>query len=299
MRFWQRTTKLNIGQAGGKGISLSNIAGNGLTVDFDIIKDSTTKTNKATFKIYNLSTSSSAFIAQPQSIIEFFAGWEGITSRIFLGCCLSCDDVYSGGDKITSIVATDGGKELSESVISIEEQNNTDSTKIFKDIAKQLGLSIRFGKGIDEIAYNNGYSFVGKGQDSLTEVCDSIQAQWFINNGVINIVNYNSAGSNLGYELNATTGLLGTPSHIVIDNYFKEKKDSTNSKTHTYGSRNSKNGYGYNIKCLLNPYINIRDLIHVSSKSINDYMYVESIHYRGNTNNGDFTNDIIGIRTSE
>ena len=56
MRFWQRTTKLNIGQAGGKGISLSNIAGNGLTVDFDIIKDSTTKTNKATFKIYNLST---------------------------------------------------------------------------------------------------------------------------------------------------------------------------------------------------------------------------------------------------
>ena len=70
----------------------------------------------------------------------------------------------------------------------------------------------------------SGYSFVGQGQDALTEICDSINAMWFINNNVINVVNYDGYSQNLGYEINAGSGLIGTPSHAVVDKFFNERK---------------------------------------------------------------------------
>ena len=146
------------------------------------------------------------------------------------------------------------------------------------------------GNGVAEIPFS-GYSFVGQGQDALTEICDSINAMWFINNNVINVVNYDGYSQNLGYEINAGSGLIGTPSHAVVDKFFNERKKQ--EKT----ARSSKNGYGYSFDTLLNPYINIRDLVHLSSKTITDYMYIESIRHEGATNGGTFLSHIMGIKT--
>lgn len=292
MQFWQRAIKVTIGQAGSGGISFANYDSKGTTIEIDVIKDSTKKTNKAVIKLYNLNNKASNYIAMPESVIEVYAGWNGKVSRIFLGTTLSCDDTYSGTDKITTIIATDGGKELNSSVVSIAYSEGKTTTALLKKVCDQLGLSLQMGNGVGEITYTNGWSFVGKGQDALDEICDSISAMWFIDNGVLQVVNYDGYGKNTSYEINAGSGLIGTPSHIVIDNYFQEKKKSNNK-----GGRSSKNGYGYNITCLLNPYINVKDLVHITSKTITDYMYVESIRYRGATNKGTFVCEIVGIKT--
>lgn len=297
MRFWERIVKVKIGRAGSKAEVFQNTNSKGHTMSFDVIKDSTKKTNKATVKLYNLNVASSYFLALPQNAIEIFAGWDGECPRIFLGTVLTCDDTYTGKDKITTIIATDGGKELSEGVIAFSKTDATNSTKLLNDIAGELGLSLKMGNGVEEINYLGGYSFIGKGQDALTEICDSINAQWFIVNNVINVVNYYSYSQNLGYEINAGSGLIGTPSHVVVDNYFKKNSGKGKKTEGQQNTRNSKNGYGYSFTTLLNPYINIRDLVHLSSKTITDYMYIESIRHSGATNGGNFTSQIMGIKT--
>lgn len=294
MRFWQRTVKVKIGRAGGVGGEFSNVDSKGHTISFSVNKDSTKKSNKATIKLYNLSTATSSFLALPGNVLEVFAGFGGEAPRIFLGAVLSCDDTYNGKDKITTIIGADGGKELTSSPVVISKSNTTTSTKLLKEISENLGLSLKMGNGVDDIDFLGGYSFIGQGQDALTEICDSINAMWFINNGVVNVVNYDGYCQNLGYEINAGSGLIGTPSHAVVDNYFKERKKA---KKDTKTARNSKNGYGYSFDTLLNPYINIRDLIHLSSKTISDYMYIESITHEGATNGGAFKSHIMGIKT--
>jgi len=294
MRFWQRTVKVKIGRAGGVGGEFSNVDSKGHTMSFSVNKDSTKKSNKATIKLYNLSTATSSFLALPGNVLEVFAGFGGEAPRIFLGAVLSCDDTYNGKDKITTIIGADGGKELTSSPIVISKSNTTTSTKLLKEISENLGLSLKMGNGVDDIDFLGGYSFIGQGQDALTEICDSINAMWFINNGVVNVVNYDGYCQNLGYEINAGSGLIGTPSHAVVDNYFKERKKA---KKDTKTARNSKNGYGYSFDTLLNPYINIRDLVHLSSKTISDYMYIESITHEGATNGGAFKSHIMGIKT--
>lgn len=294
MIFWQRVIRVKIGQAGGAGALFENIDSKGHTISFSVNKDSTKKSNKATIKLYNLSSPSSSFLALPGNVIEVFAGWNNEAPRIFLGAVLSCDDTYDGKDKITTIIGADGAKELSSSPTSISIKNTITSTKIIKKISEDLGLSVVFGNGVEEVTFLGGYSFIGKGQDALTEICDSINAMWFINNGVVNIVNYDGYAKDLGYEINAGSGLIGTPSHAVVDNYFKERKKA---KKEQKTARNSKNGYGYSFNTLLNPYINVRDLVHLSSKVINDYMYIESITHEGATNGGSFISKVMGIKT--
>ncbi len=294
MRFWNRQVLLKIGQAGNKALQYENTNGEGLTIDFSVFKDTTKKSNKGVFKIYNMNFSSAKYVALPGTVIEFMAGWDGNIATIFKGAVLSCDDTYSGIDKITTIVATDGGKELSDSVISEQLLRDTDGITLIRALARKIGLTVvRVGDGLPAVQYTSGYSMIGKASDILTQICDSMNACWYIDNGILYICDYYHGIKNLSYELNAASGLLGSPSHIVIDNYFKKnsKKDSGGAK------RSSKNGYGYNIKCLLNPYIHIRDIVHVSSKIFSDYMYIESIKYNGNTNNGDFICDIVGIKT--
>ena len=294
MRFWQRIVRVKIGRAGGVGGEFSNVDSKGHTISFIVDKDSTKKSNKATIKLYNLSTATSSFLALPGNVLEVFAGFGGEAPRIFLGAVLSCDDTYNGKDKVTTIIGADGGKELTSSPVVISKSNTTTSSKLLKDVAGKLGLSLKMGNGVGNVDFLGGYSFIGQGQDALTEICDSINAMWFINNGVVNVVNYDGYSQNLGYEINAGCGLIGTPSHAVVDNYFKERKKA---KSETKTARSSKNGYGYSFDTLLNPYINIRDLIHLSSKTISDYMYIESIRHEGATNGGTFLSHIMGIKT--
>ena len=292
MRYWQRTVKVKIGRAGGGAGLFQNVDSKGHTISFMVEKDSTKKSNKAIVKLYNLSTSSSSFLALPNNVIEVFAGFGNDCPRIFLGTVISCDDTYNGKDKITTIIGADGGKEMSSTPILINKKDTVTSTELLKEVSGNLGLSFKMGNGVAEIPFS-GYSFVGQGQDALTEICDSINAMWFINNNVINVVNYDGYSQNLGYEINAGSGLIGTPSHAVVDKFFNERKKQKEEKT----ARNSKNGYGYSFDTLLNPYINIRDLVHLSSKTITDYMYIESIKHEGATNGGAFLSHIMGIKT--
>ena len=295
MRFWNRQVLLKIGQAGNKALQYENTNGEGLTIDFSVSKDTTKKSNKGVFKIYNMNFSSAKYAALPGSIVEFKAGWDGNIATIFRGAVLSCDDTYSGIDKVTTIIATDGGKEVSDSFIAKQTLNDMDGVNLIRLLAKELGMNtVRVGGDISSVEYPKGYAMIGKSSDILTQICDSMNACWYIDNGILYLCDYYHGIRNTGYEINAASGLLGSPSHIVIDNYFKK-----NRKKSTSGAkRSSKNGYGYNIKCLLNPYIHIRDIVHISSKIISDYMYIESIKYHGNTNKGDFICDIVGIKTS-
>ena len=62
MRFWQRMVRVKIGMAGGVGGEFSNVDSKGHTISFTVDKDSTKKSNKATIKLYNLSTATSSFL---------------------------------------------------------------------------------------------------------------------------------------------------------------------------------------------------------------------------------------------
>lgn len=215
---------------------------NPITIEFDIVRNTSSSLNSATFRVYNLSETNRNLIFQNRTSINNLgirrkvilqAGYNTALNRddelstIFRGDLLEAYSYRQGPDVITYINAQDGGFAAYNSV----SNKTLDAGTTFRDIAIELinGLKgVKLGK-VGDIEGTTTRPTVLNG-NSFQLLTKHYKDQVFIDLGKANIVNENEYIETNGGKvllITSKTGLLATPqrqgSNIVIDMLFEPR----------------------------------------------------------------------------
>ena len=262
----------------------------GLHITFDVQKDLTVETNKVKFTIWNLTDESRQKIEKQDLKVDLYAGYrdnEG-TIRIFSGSVIRTITTNEGKDVKTVIEASDGQIAVRDSVFALSYAPGTGGLIVVKAIAQNMGLPLVLGDGVKFGAYDNGYSFVGKGADALTEVCGGNGCTWSIQNGNLQIILAGGVVANKGLVFNAGSGLIGSPARIVKSNHNPDKDTPKKKRRQKEHKERPDKKAGWKIETLLAPTVSPGDAIKVESRVINGWFRVETIKHTGDSINGEY-----------
>lgn len=262
----------------------------GLHLTFEVQKDLTVETNKVKFTIWNLTDESRQKIEKQDLNVDLYAGYRdnGGAKRIFNGSVIRTITTDEGKDMKTVIEASDGQVAVRDSVFALSYAPGTGGLIVVKAIAKNMGLPLVLGDGVKFGAYENGYSFVGKGADALTEVCGGNGCTWSIQNGNLQIILAGGVVANKGLVFNSGSGLIGSPARIVKSNHNPDKDTPKKKRRQKEHKEKPDKKAGWKIETLLAPTVSPGDAIKVESRVINGWFRVETIKHTGDSINGEY-----------
>lgn len=254
-----RTYKLEIND-GVKLYSWDNI-----DLKFRITKTGSINPNECELTIYNLDKEKRNAVINKKSIITLSAGYESENGIIFKGSLETGEAVYNSPDWLINITSKDGIKQLKTLVKSISFTPKTEVKKIIDHIIKETGLTAGDLSGIPQKYYSKGFVLNGEAIKNLKDILANKKIDFFVNDGVINIVEKNKNLNTNAILLNESSGLIGTP---------KKTKD------------------GYAVKSLLRPSLNPNSYIKVESKSYTGFLIVKNVILTGYTRSNEWYADL-------
>lgn len=299
--YWHREYRLVFPEINLEYNNLDNKEGLHLT--FDVSKDLTQETNKAKIKVWNLSDESRQKIEKPDLKVDLYAGYRDTDGpkRIFSGSIITAisqttkqnvADVQTsdeGTNVVTEINASDGQVAVRDSVFALSYAPGTDGGIIVKAIANNMGLPLILGEGVKFSSYGNGYSFVGRGGNALTEICNGNGLSWSIQNGNLQIILAGGTTSSKGLVFSASSGLIGSPARIIKAKP-KEDKETPKRKRRTKEKKEKpEKRAGWKIETLLAPTVSPGDAIKVDSRQIKGWFRVETLKHTGDSIGGRYT----------
>lgn len=264
-----RIVELTIGPPDGIGQLIT-----GLRISFTIEKGDTESANKATITVYNLSAETALKLGKAKNRIILRAGYqdEGGAKNIFFGDIASA--IYSKQSPETKleITAFDGQLNIQEKNVSLSYAPGTFVQQIFNDIRKTFGLPLtNVGLSLQG-QYVNGFAFVGKAKDALTEVLAFAGKTWTIQNSQLTVLSPGETVERTGLLISAKTGLINSP----------EPLDTVDDKpTEDVPKR-------YMVKSLLYPQLVPGVEIELQSNIVSGTFRVESVTFTGDNAEGDF-----------
>ncbi len=250
-----------IGPEGGTGLKIKNLRQT-MMIEKTDKKDAQ---NKCQLTIYGVARSRLSYAAEG-NVIQISAGYadEGI-QPIFFGEIIHSEGVSKGEQYSLRIEATDGATAFSSRFLSLSYAPGTPKSSAISDILKTLALpSVPRGFSLPG-SFPNGYSFIGKAIDALSEVLESEGYTWSIQNGKIAIYKPGNIVESTGVLLSFSTGLL-------------EKPEPLSGKEVT----------GYKVKSLLYPQLLPGTSFRIDADSVNTDLRVKSVTFDGDTEGEEF-----------
>ena len=322
-RQFLRQYDLMIGESGKGGLHLtsedkSNDTGiTGLRVYFEIVKDSSSKTNKSKIKIWNLSDKSLDIIEKEDIMIDLSVGYKEDIGpvRIFIGTSASVKtkEDNNGMDVVTEIEALDGGIAVRDSIVSMSAPQGASTVNLVKACAKKMGLAYNISSDVEDKPYPNGFSFCNYSRYLMDTLCEKLGASWSIQNGIAQITLNKGTSGYKGVKFNASTGLIGRPERMVISSKVANVKfpnSTTETKTireevETTGKRFSKKKIvetakksktnektGWKIKTLLAPTVIPGEEVEIESNSVVGRFKVDKVTHTGDIYGSDWFSEI-------
>lgn len=268
---FNRIIELSIGPPGAPGIVIKN-----LRINFQIDKSDAESGNKGVIKIYNLSKSSATQYGKVGNKIIVRAGYsdEGPVRSLFFGDITRTIYTTESTEKILTIEATDGQSNSTDTNISISYGAGTFVGIIVNDVLQNIGLPLASPFTAGPQTYNNGYAFIGRAKDSLTETLAYIGKSWTIQNEQIVIYSPGEAVIRTGIVLSSSSGLLRTPEEL-------EDKD-TDQVIEDVPKR-------YRIVFLLDARVLPGSELQLRSSEASGVFRVDSVTFNGDNFEGDYT----------
>ncbi|MBY4847827.1 phage protein [Serratia marcescens] len=239
---WMRKCSLIVANDAGEGLELS-----GLKISFNISRPDISYPATAMFKIYNLSRNTNSRIRQNEfTQIKFVAGYQDNFGLIFSG---QIQYSYSGRENPTDtyvvIQAADSDQAHNFAVMNTTLAAGYTQQDVHTALMKPIGVYDIVAGATPEFATTKaprGKPMFGMHRDEVSSLAAQCKATWRYENGRLQMVPENAYLAD-AIVLNAQTGLIGMPEQTI-------------------------NG-GINVKCLINPNIQLDTLIRLDNKSIN------------------------------
>ncbi len=239
---WMRKCSLIVANDAGEGIELS-----GLKISFNISRPDISYPATGMFKIYNLSRNTASRIRQNEfTQIKFIAGYQDNFGLIFSG---QIQYSYGGRENPTDtysvIQAADSDQAHNFAVMNTTLAAGYTQQDVHAALMKPIGVYDIVSGAVPEFAATKaprGKPMFGMHRDEVSSLAAQCKATWRYENGRLQMVPENAYLAE-AIVLNAQTGLIGMPEQTI--------------------------GGGINVKCLINPNIQLDTLIRLDNKSIN------------------------------
>ena len=245
-----------------------------IRIQFDSVKSVDAGLNSCRVRIYNLSKDKRKKLVKDdtdtKTKLEFLlkAGYNKIET-LFKGFILECFSEKSGADIVTTAVSMDGLVDAQGSYTSTTVKKGDAINVILKDMPNTTRARIS-----ERPVVNRAKVLVG---NSLKLVENNLKDDetYYIDEGKLYIIKQNEVVSDIIPLVNASTGLLNTP---------------------------TKKKYEVTFNTLLNPTIRIGCQVKLESiyaENLNGTYKVLTITYRGDSNGTDWSQEVICVRLNE
>lgn len=269
---WMRTYTMRCGREGRKGFEIGNTsdaAQECLRIAFSIEKSCEESPNSAKVQVWNLSPKSLGVLESKDCFVELKAGYGKNRPLILAGYVTSAITTADNADRVTELEVVDGFVELRDANISLSIKGKVSTKTIYKKIAEEMGVSVKFAKDLSFKKLPHGFSYVGKAKGALQKVAKYSKHKWSIQNQVLQVTNPGRSVSMKAYLLSADTGLISIPKKVAVsigDAYVA----------------------GYEVEYLLNGAIGVNDIVQLKSKSVNGRFLVYKVTMDGDNMEGDW-----------
>lgn len=197
-------------------------SGDDFTIYFEVHYDILTTDNIAKIKIYNLSDSTiHNFGSNPYIILN--AGYRGDVGAIFLGLAKSITTTWSGVDKITEFEVSDGADAYYSQPIKKTYAKGATAQSIIADISSFTGIKLGEIKLPKNYVYKSGKAIKGKLTSIISGIAKDCGAKAYVRNGQL-FIRPATDGKVIGFQLDASHGLVGTPTPVDKELDLGDKK---------------------------------------------------------------------------
>jgi hypothetical protein len=238
-------------------------------IKFEIKKNIISDKNSCRIDIYNLNESTRSKISNDiDSLVRVEAGYTQNAGLVNIGQGNISNVIheFKRPDIITYIYIKDGFKAVRNNVISLSFIENTPLSSVINALIAKINLPIRFVDYDKSIKLKGGYSFIGSVSEALDQLGEQFSFNWSIQNGEIQILNKNKSTGKQIIFLSSTTGLVDNPEEVILT---KDLKKRVNSE--------------YKVVSLLQPQIEVGDLIQIESKLLNGQYKINELEHKGDT----------------
>ncbi len=245
-------------------------------IKFEIAKSYRAKDNTAKIEIYNLSPQTRKLISDEDSLVRVFAGYKEYKGLVEIGQG-DISKIKHNRDKTEVVTemylaeglnrirsnpinfgyAYDSKVSLSEILDKITQQSKIVFRKIDVDESKRIGMGYSDSGSIDHVLNNLGLSF---------------DFTWSIQNGVITIKGNKPGAKTEVMVLTPESGLILHPESVKEVSRRIEKAEITKL------SKKARS-----VQVLLEPHLQIHDVVKIQSQDIKGLYQVQKITHRGDT----------------
>lgn len=263
---------------------------NSLNIEFQIIKDSTPKSNKAYVSVYNLSDEILGYLKsnQDQAIAAILeAGQDGENIQLFAGTIEFIEDNWDRHTRKTKFIFGDASENIAKAQTSRSYRAGTSVNKIVSDLVSDMKLPT--GR-IANIQGNIGSSrvFTGNCSSALSKLCNEFGANFSVQDGASYVTVVGKRFESFVYEISEETGMIGSPTAKQPKPVKKSKKKQDPDKEDA----------GLQVKCQLLGGIIPQSTIYLKSRDYTGFYKVLRLEHNGSYEGGDWSTSMDLVETN-
>lgn len=190
----------------------------GLDVSFSVDRTLRREPNRAAVRVWNLARSTRDELSRADGVrVLLEAGYESGTAVIYDGELQRISSKRQGEDWLTEIESGDGARTIRSARVSVSSRSDSLLRTSLEQCANALGVGIgnaaeAFARASASTRVRQGSVLSGQAEEVLTRLCDSVQLEWSIQGGVLQVLPARSALTSEAVRLAPSTGLVGSPS---------------------------------------------------------------------------------------
>lgn len=255
-------------------------------IKFEVTKSIKQQENAAKIEIYNLSALTRKKIGLEQSIVQLEAGYKSNQGLIQIGQGTICQvaSIRDKTDTISRFLLKDGLKNIKSTILSISYENDVKLSDILNKISSEANLSLKI-VGLDaSTTIRGGYTMLGGIDSQLNDLASSFAFKWSIQNNVLLIVGNKQNNLEQILLLTPTTGLILNPETL-------KKPSQKLQKLKDKGQLSTEINL-YTVQALLQPQLQLNDVIAIESQDLSGKFRVQKITHSGDTRGNDWYSDL-------
>lgn len=250
-------------------------------IKFEIIKSAKPKENAAKIEIYNLAPDTRRMITEEESNVRILAGYSKNEGLIEIGQG-DISKIKHNKDKtevVTEIYLAEGLRTTKTKPVSFGYgyDTNLKLSTILQEITKQTEKQFKTIDIDENKVITTGYSDCGSLDYVMNNLAVNFNFSWSMQNGVIVVKGNKSSSRKEILLLSPETGLILHPESVKKVSKKLEKSEITKM------SKKSRS-----VQCLLQPKLQIHDVIRLQSQDINGLFEVQKITHVGDMRGNDW-----------
>jgi len=200
-------------------VSIGDVDVSAFDLSFDVVKSTAREPNTAEVRIHNLSSGTRVRLESTQARrLVVRAGYEADGDPpplLFLGDSRRIYTEREGADLVTTVQASDGGRELLAARISRSYGPGTPKISALRDAVDALGIGrgnlADYASELGSETFADGFVADGPARSVLHTLVRSARMRWSVQNGALQLLRAGEPLQVQAPRLSAATGLVGSP----------------------------------------------------------------------------------------